>query len=89
MADSLLEQIQVLKEDQPFNFVLCGNKCDMESLRQVPKADGKNLADKYGGCFLETSALSKINVTETFQTIARLLSEEAAGSGSGGCCSVQ
>lgn len=87
MAESLLEQIQLLKENEPFKFVLCGNKCDMEAQRQVPKPDGKNLADKYQGVFLETSALSKQNINEAFQQIGKLLKEKD-GKAEGGCCEV-
>ena len=86
MADNLLEQISVLKENAPFKFVLCGNKCDMEAQRQVPKTDGKNLADKYKGEFLETSALNKANINEAFQTIGRLL--KANDVKDGGCCQI-
>ena len=36
--------------------ILVGNKCDLNEARQVPKEKGKQLADSYGICFVETSA---------------------------------
>lgn len=90
MADTLLEQIKLLRdEDGSFKFILAGNKCDMEPQRQVSKADGKALADKYGGKFMETSALSQINISEAFQALGKLLQSNDANKSDGGCCNVQ
>mmetsp|Transcript_42709 Transcript_42709/g.58062 ORF Transcript_42709/g.58062 Transcript_42709/m.58062 type:complete len:203 (+) Transcript_42709:29-637(+) len=55
---------------QTVNKILVGNKCDMESERQVPRADGEKLASEYGIKFYETSARSNTNVSEAFLTLA-------------------
>lgn len=45
-------------------MILVGNKCDLEDERVVGKDQGHNLAKNWNCTFLETSAKSKINVTE-------------------------
>ena len=42
--------------------ILIGNKCDLESQRQVSFEEGQELADHYGVRFLETSAKNSKNV---------------------------
>ena len=51
--------------------ILIGNKCDLESQRQVTFEDGQELADHYGVRFLETSAKDSKNVEKTFALITR------------------
>lgn len=53
------------------NKILIGNKCDMAEQRVIEKERGQALADEYGLKFLETSALSKVNVEEAFMILAR------------------
>lgn len=48
-------------------MILVGNKCDLEDERVVGKDQGQNLAKSWNCTFLETSAKSKINVTEVWQ----------------------
>lgn len=86
MAENLLEQIKSLKEGEPFKFILIGNKCDLTDQRSVPQIDGQNLANKFGGKFFETSALSKQNIDEVFRTIGKLYLEKGSKSETGGCC---
>lgn len=50
--------------------VLIGNKCDLESKRQVTTDEGRELADLLQIPFLETSAMEADNVVEMFQTMA-------------------
>ena len=45
-------------------MILVGNKCDLEDERVVGKDQGLNLARHWNCAFLESSAKSKINVTE-------------------------
>ncbi|KAH0787255.1 ras-related protein Ral-A [Histomonas meleagridis] len=87
MTENLLEQISVLKEGEPFKFILLGNKCDLADQRQVPSQEGKAIADKYKGLFLETSAMTKAGVDEAFQKIGELLLRKDEGKG--GCCNIQ
>ena len=51
------------------NFILFGNKNDLESERQVPTEEGQALADKYGIPFLEGSAKTGLNIDELFMTL--------------------
>ena len=50
--------------------VLCGNKCDCDDFdRDVTYEEGKEVADKYGVDFFETSCQEDINVNQTFITL--------------------
>ncbi len=52
--------------------LLIGNKCDLDSQRQVSYEQGKEFADTYGMKFIETSAKTNQNVFEAF----KLMNEE-------------
>ena len=51
--------------------VLVGNKCDLESLRQVPKEEAEEFANQFGMPFIETSAKASLNVEEAFVTMTK------------------
>ena len=68
-ANSFREQLyRVLDKEitEHVSIALCGNKCDLEPERQVQQAEAQKLAEEWGVIFFETSAKSKINITETF-----------------------
>ncbi|PAV88583.1 hypothetical protein WR25_14587 [Diploscapter pachys] len=50
-------------------IVLCGNKKDEESKREVSKALGEKLAGQWGTGFIETSAKNNDNITELFEQL--------------------
>jgi Ras-related protein Rab-1A len=52
------------------NKLLVGNKCDLESERQVSPEQGKELAESLGLTFVETSAKSNSNVDQVFHKMA-------------------
>jgi Ras-related protein Rab-1A len=52
------------------NLLLVGNISDLESEKVVSYDEGKELADRLGVKFLETSAKTSQNVREAFYTIA-------------------
>ena len=50
--------------------LLIGNKCDLESNRQVSREEGQEFADSLGVKFIETSAKECTNVEKSFFTMA-------------------
>eukprot|EP01096_Ripella_sp_DP13-Kostka_P012445 TRINITY_DN520_c1_g1_i1.p1 TRINITY_DN520_c1_g1~~TRINITY_DN520_c1_g1_i1.p1 ORF type:complete len:185 (-),score=58.26 TRINITY_DN520_c1_g1_i1:272-826(-) len=65
------EQILRVKDADRVPIVLAGNKCDLESERQVTTAEGQDLAKSFGCPFFETSAKAKINVEDVFYQLVR------------------
>ena len=66
-----------MKGKEPYSCILVGNKCDLgDELRKVPKKDAEEFANSKGIPFLETSALTKINVKETFAKVSHDLLEK-------------
>ena len=66
------EQILRVKDTDDVPMVLVGNKCDLESDREVGREQGQSLARSWGNCmFMETSAKAKINVSEAFTDLVR------------------
>ena len=63
--------ITSIKEEAPAKvvLVLVGNKVDDEKNRAVQQSEGEKIADEYNLPFLECSAKSDINVTETFDVL--------------------
>ena len=57
-------------------MILVGNKCDLESERQVPREKGEELAKQWGCPFLESSAKEKLNIDEMFHDLTRMLRTE-------------
>jgi small GTP-binding protein len=58
-------------------LIVVGNKCDLED-RQVSTEDGKQLAEKQGLIFLETSAKTNLNIETAFQELSKKLIEAEA-----------
>ena len=73
-ANGFREQLyRVLDKDlsDHVSIALVGNKCDLETERQVVKEEAQKLADEWKVLFFETSAKNKINITETFQALVK------------------
>lgn len=51
--------------------MICGNKCDLESQREVSTDDGAAFAKRIGWPFFETSAKHNLNISEAFQELVR------------------
>ena len=62
-----------LTEDVP--IVLCGNKCDLESERQIQKLEAEKLAEEWRVLFFETSAKNRINITESFTALIKRIQQ--------------
>ncbi|KAI0900177.1 ras-domain-containing protein [Annulohypoxylon nitens] len=68
------QQILRVKDKDPtdyFPMVVVGNKCDLESEREVPRQDGEALAKQFGCPFVETSAKTRTNVDKAFFDLVR------------------
>jgi GTPase KRas protein len=76
-AKKKYEKLVAVKGKEPFSCILVGNKCDLgDELRKVPKKEAEEFANSKGIPFLETSALTKINVKETFAKVSHDLLEK-------------
>ncbi|KAK6539765.1 Ras GTPase [Orbilia ellipsospora] len=64
-------QILRVKDKDFFPLVVVGNKCDLETDRQVSTQEGRSLAESFGCPFMETSAKARINVDECFYELVR------------------
>jgi len=49
--------------------MLIANKCDAEEKRVIPTEKGQQLAKNHSISFMETSALSNINIERAFTTL--------------------
>jgi GTPase SAR1 family protein len=51
--------------------MIVGNKCDLTDKREITSDEGKKLAAKYEGIYLETSAKTANGIESVFSAIAR------------------
>ncbi|CDI98235.1 Ras protein Rap 1b [Echinococcus multilocularis] len=72
----LREHIVRVKDTENVPIVLVGNKCDLEDARAVGKEEGQKLARQWNCSFMETSAKSKINVSEVFYDLVRQINKQ-------------
>jgi GTPase KRas protein len=73
------EQILRVKDRDKVPMVLLGNKCDLESERQVTTGEGQDLAKSYGCPFFESSAKTRVNVEESFFELVREIRRDLNG----------
>ena len=70
-------QILVIKDAYFVPMVLVGNKCDLEDEREVSTDQGQDLSRQWGNItFMESSAKSKINVSEIFYDLVKQISSQ-------------
>jgi len=74
-AEVFRRQILQDKDVDWIPLVLVGNKCDLESQREVSTLEGQQLAKSWHNCFVEASAKTRKNVDETFFTVVRAIRE--------------
>lgn len=70
------EQILRVKDTDDVPVLVVGNKCDLESERQVSYEEGLSLAQSFNCPFLETSAKQRINVEEAFYGLVRSINKK-------------
>ena len=75
---SFREQILRVKDKDQVPMIIVGNKCDLDSERQVSFAEGKDLAKSFGCPFVETSAKTRHNIEDAFFQLVREIREEKA-----------
>ena len=71
-----------LYRDMQTQYVLIGNKCDLESERAVEYSTGKELADSLNIPFIETSAKESINVQQVLVLITAVIVKNITETGS-------
>jgi Ras-related protein Rab-6A len=78
--DSVKKWVEVVKKERGDEsgvlLFLVANKSDLVDAREVTKADGEQLAEKYGMAFAEASAKSGAGVAELFLNIAQRMPTE-------------
>merc|ERR1711991_487786 len=65
------DEIFCVKDSDRVPVIIVGNKCDLESERQVSASEGEELAKSFNVPFLETSAKTRVNVEEAFYKLVR------------------
>lgn len=77
--EKITEWISNIEENASRNVlvVLVGNKCDLETERQVSCEEGRQLADQYKLAFYETSALKDINISQVFEHYIPIMNARA------------
>ncbi|PVU98734.1 hypothetical protein BB559_001330 [Furculomyces boomerangus] len=77
------QQILRVKDRDNFPIIICANKCDLDSERQVSTQEGKDMARSFNCPFLETSAKTRTNVDEAFYTLVREIRRYNKGNNNG------
>ena len=75
----LHEKILRTKDTTSVPIVIVGNKCDLRDDRDVSHEEGKQLAEKWGCPFYETSAKEKINNEVCFFDLVREIRKKQPG----------
>jgi small GTP-binding protein len=70
----LYEQLGRIHPDAP--ILLVGNKCDLETEREVSRGTAKQLGERWGVGTMESSARKDLNVTDTFMRLVEVALKE-------------
>ena len=78
------------KHGVKYPTLLVGNKQDLENERQVNYSEAKEMADKWGIEYIETSAKTNFNCKEAFEMLAqKIVQKKGKNSGkSRTCCNI-
>ena len=78
------DQICRVLDDEQVPFILVGNKADLKDERKVTTREGETKAREWGCPYIETSAKTRDNVEEAYQTLMRnIKARKEAGAKSG------
>lgn len=75
-AQSIYEHTRRVLDQEVIACVIVGNKCDLESEREVSTAEGQAFADRIGVPFFEASAKARLNIDEAIIALVRLCQAE-------------
>uniref|UniRef100_A0A3Q1AUX7 small monomeric GTPase n=1 Tax=Amphiprion ocellaris TaxID=80972 RepID=A0A3Q1AUX7_AMPOC len=68
-----MSQLQIHAYCENPDIVLCGNKCDLADQRAVSEDEARELAEKYGIPYFETSAANGQNVNQAVDVLLDLI----------------
>jgi GTPase KRas protein len=68
---SICAKVLEVQEEADVPMVIVGNKCDLDSKRQVETAEGQQMASYFHAQFYEASAKLGINVQESVYNLVR------------------
>ncbi|KAI8587306.1 hypothetical protein HDU89_008727 [Geranomyces variabilis] len=77
------DQICRVLDDEGVPFVLVGNKADLPQLRKVQTRDAEAKAREWGCSYIETSAKTRQNVEEAYQTLMGKIRDRKEARGGG------
>lgn len=69
--ETLHSKVMMAKRKKNIPIVLVGNKCDLANERKISTQQGKDLADRFGCAFIETSAKGRVNIDEAFELLVQ------------------
>lgn len=78
--EAFYDQLTVMHEEKVPPLVIVGNKCDLDK-REVTVEEGKRLAARYEGMYLETSAKTATGIEAVFTSVARGVRKHRAAGG--------
>ncbi len=67
------EMIDRVRNYESVPIVIVGNKSDLESRRQISRAEGEAMSKEFGCPFFEASAALRYNVDEIYHEIVRCI----------------
>ena len=70
--DMLIKKIKRNKDNKKVPMMICGNKSDLNNIRQVSTLEGKDFSQSIDCPFIETSAKTGINVQTLFSDTIKL-----------------
>ncbi|XP_075905803.1 ras-related protein Rab-27A-like isoform X1 [Nelusetta ayraudi] len=68
-----MSQLQIHAYCESPDVILCGNKCDLTDQRAVSEDEARDLAEKYGIPYFETSAANGQNVSQAVDVLLDLI----------------